>query len=52
MVRGVMFLAGLALVVTGVALVWIPAALMVGGLGVMTGTLLDQRAALRERPAT
>jgi hypothetical protein len=46
--RGLLFLAGLALVVAGVGLVYVPAALVVGGLGVMGGAWLDQRAALRE----
>lgn len=50
MARGVVFLAGLALVVAGLALVYVPAAMVVGGLGVMGGAILDQRAALRETP--
>lgn len=48
MARGLAFMGGLALAVTGVALVSIPAALIVAGGGVMTVAWLDQRAELRQ----
>ena len=52
MIRTLAFLAGLGLVVAGVAMVSVPAALVAAGLLVIALALLDERAQAREDAKT